>query len=148
MLRLQLTNSPGWLDLGHGVRVLVEPMGTAMMIAARRDPAIAALGDGIEELNNDDLALVMAKAVARIAIKDWEGVGDADGNPLSVTPERIDALLEVWPLFEAFQTRYINSGFLLDAEKNVSPLSPDGNSAGAVTIAKPAKARARTARKS
>jgi hypothetical protein len=147
MLRLQLTNSPGWLDLGHGVRVLVEPMGTAMMIAARRDPAIAALGDEIEELNNDDLALVMAKAVARIAIKDWEGVGDADGKPVTVTPQRIDALLEVWPLFEAFQTKYINSGFLLDAEKNVLPLSPDGNSAGAVTIAKPAKAHARTARK-
>lgn len=146
MLRLQLTNSPGWLDLGHGVRVLVEPMGTAMMIAARRDPAIAALGDGNEELNNDDLALVMAKAVARIAIKDWDGVGDAGGNPVTVTPERINALLEVWPLFEAFQTKYINSGFCW-TRKNVSPLSPDGSSAGAVTIAKPAKARARTARK-
>ena len=115
MLRLSLKNTPDWLDLGHGVRVLVEPMSTAMMIAARRDPQIAALGDGIEELNNDDLALVMAKAVARNAIKDWEGVGDADGTPITVTPERIDALLEIWPLFEAFQTKYVNSGFLLDA---------------------------------
>jgi len=148
MLRLQLTNTPDWLDLGYGVRVLVEPMGTAMMIAARRDPRVAALGDGFEELNNDDLALVMAKAVARIAIKDWEGVGDADGKPVTVTTERVDALLEVWPLFEAFQTKYVNSGFLLEQEKNGSPLSPNGNSAGAVTIVQPAKARARTARKS
>ena len=147
MLRLNLNQDVQWLDLGHGVRVLLEPMGTAMMIAARRDPTIAALGDEIEGLNNDDLALVMAKAVARIAIKDWDGVGDAVGNPVTVTPERIDALLEVWPLFEAFQTKYVNSGFLLDAEKNVLPLSPDGNSAGAVTIANPAKARARTVRK-
>lgn len=148
MLRLQLTNTPDWLDLGYGVRVLVEPMGTAMMIAARRDPRVAALGDGFEELNNDDLALVMAKAVARIAIKDWEGVGDADGKPVTVTTERVDAMLEVWPLFEAFQTKYVNSGFLLEQEKNGSPLSPNGNSAGAVTIVQPAKARARTARKS
>ena len=148
MLRLQLTNTPSWLGLGHGVRVLVEPMSTAMMIAARRDPQIAALGDGIDALNNDDLALVMAKAVARIAIKDWEGVGDADGNPITVTPERIDALLEVWPLFEAFQTKYVNSGFLLDAEKNASAPLPTGNSAGAPTTARPAKGRARTARKS
>ena len=147
MLRLNLSNTPDWLDLGHGVRVFVEPMSTAVMIAARRDPQIAALGDSMETLTNDDLALVMAKAVARIAIKDWEGVGDADGNPVVVAPAGIDALLEVWPIFEAFQTRYVNSGFLLEQEKNVSALLPTGSSAGAQATAKPAQGRARTARK-
>jgi hypothetical protein len=147
MLRLNLSNTPDWLDLGHGVRVLVEPMGTAMMIAARRDPQIAALGDSMETLTNDDLALVMAKAVARIAIKDWEGVGDAEGKPIVVTPAGIDALLEVWPIFEAFQTKYVNSGFLLEQEKNVSAPLPTGSSAGAQATAKPARGRARTARK-
>ena len=148
MLRLNLSNTPDWLDLHHGVRVLVAPMSTAVMIAARRDPQIAALGDSMETLNNDDLALVMAKAVARIAITEWEGVGDAEGKPVSVTPERVDALLEVWPLFEAFQTKYVNSGFLLEQEKNVSAPLPTGSSAGAQPIAKPARGRARTARKS
>jgi len=147
MLQLNLTNTPEWLDLDHGVRVLVAPMSTAVMIAARRDPRVAALGDQIDALNNDDLALVMAKAVARIAITDWDGIGDAEGKPVSVTPEGVDALLEVWPLFEAFQTKYVNSGFLLDAEKNVSPPLPTGSSAGAAPTAKPARARARTARK-
>ena len=116
MLQLNLTNTPEWLDLDHGVRVLVAPMSTAVMIAARRDPRVAALGDQIDALNNDDLALVMAKAVARIAITDWDGIGDAEGKPVSVTPEGVDALLEVWPLFEAFQTKYVNSGFLLAFE--------------------------------
>ena len=147
MLRLNLSNTPDWLDLGHGVRVLVEPMSTAVMIAARRDPQIPVLGDSMETLNNDDLALVMAKAVARIAIKEWEGVGDAKGKPVSVTPTGIDALLEVWPLFEAFQTKYVNSGFLLEQEKNVSAPLPTGSSAGAQATAKPARGRARTARK-
>ena len=147
MLHLNLSMGPEWFDLGHGVRVLVAPMSTAVMIAARRDPQIAALGDSMETLNNDDLALVMAKAVARIAITDWEGVGDAEGKPVSVTPEHIDALLEVWPLFEAFQTKYVNSGFLLEQEKNVSAPLPTGSSAGAQPIAKPARGRARTARK-
>ena len=147
MLHLNLSMGPEWLDLGHGVRVLVAPMSTAVMIAARRDPQIAALGDSMETLNNDDLALVMAKAVARIAITDWKGVGDAEGKPVSVTPERIDALLEVWPLFEAFQTKYVNSGFLLEQEKNVSAPLPTGSSAGAPATAKPARGRARTARK-
>jgi len=127
--------------------VFVEPMSTAVMIAARRDPQIAALGDSMETLTNDDLALVMAKAVARIAIKDWEGVGDAKGKPAAVTPAGIDALLEVWPIFEAFQTKYVNSGFLLEQEKNVSAPLPTGSSAGAQATAKPARGRARTARK-
>jgi hypothetical protein len=69
MLRLNLNQDAQWLDLGYGVRVLVVPMGTVMMIAAWRDPAIAALGDVIEELNNEDLVPVMAKALARIAIQ-------------------------------------------------------------------------------
>jgi hypothetical protein len=46
----------------------------------------------------------MAKAVARRAVLDWEGVGDDAGNPRARQPEGIDALLEIWPVFEAFQT--------------------------------------------
>ncbi len=50
------------------------------------------------------LALAMAKAIARRAVLDWEGVGDDTGQPLPASPEGIDALLEIWPVFEAFQT--------------------------------------------
>ena len=78
---------------------------------------------------------------------DWEGVGDADGNPVPVTPEGIDALLEVWPIFEAFQAVYVSKGLLLDAEKNASAPSPTGTSAGATATARPARKRARTARR-
>ena len=122
MLRLNLSSEPHWLDLGHGVRLFVEPLTTAVMLAARSDPAIlvatqAAEVDGAP--SNDDLALVVAKAVARIVVKDWEGVGDAEGKPLSVTSDGIDALLEIWPIFEAFQTKYIAGALILDAEKNV-----------------------------
>ena len=121
MLRLNLSNEPQWLDLGHGVRLFVEPLTTAVMLAARSDPAIlvatqAAEGGGTP--SNDDLALVVAKAVARIVVKDWEGVGDAEGKPLSVTSDGIDALLEIWPIFEAFQTKYVAGALILDAEKN------------------------------
>jgi hypothetical protein len=122
MLRLNLSNEPQWLDLGHGVRLLVEPLTTAVMLAARSDPAILAAtedGQGSTSANNDDLARIVAKAVARIVVKDWEGVGDSEDNPLPVTPDGIDALLELWPIFEAFQTRYIAGALILDAEKNV-----------------------------
>jgi hypothetical protein len=89
----------------------------------------------------------MAKAVARIAIEDWSGVGDETGSPIPVSPEGIDALLDIWPVFEAFQTKYVARAMILDAEKNASPPLPTGSSAGAETTVKPAKGRARTARK-
>ena len=119
MLRLNLSNEPRWLDLGHGVRLLVEPLTTAIMLAARGDPAIVAAATEAEDnTSNDDLARIVAKAVARIVVKDWEGVGDEDGERLPVTPEGIDALLELWPIFEAFQTKYIAGALILEQEKN------------------------------
>jgi len=122
MLRLRLSTEPEWLDLGHGVRLFVEPLTTAVMLAARSDPTIMAATQNQEiedSASNDDLARIVAKAVARIVVQDWDGVGDAEGEPLPVTPDGIDALLEIWPIFEAFQTRYIAGALILDAEKNV-----------------------------
>jgi hypothetical protein len=145
MIRLDLSNEPTWLDLGHGVRLHLNPLTTAMMVASRNDPTVAALDDNATD---EASALVFAKALARNATLDWEGVGDADGNTIPVSPEGIDALLDVWPLFEAFQTKYVAKGLVLDAEKNVSPPLPNGSSAGATDIATPASALAKTARKS
>jgi hypothetical protein len=136
MIRLNLTATPQWLDLVPGLRLLVGPLTTALMVSARADPAIEALPDGASQ---EELALAMAKAVARRAVLDWEGVGDDAGNLLPVSPDGIDALLEIWPVFEAFQTRYVAKGLILDAEKNVSAPSPTGPSAVATGTARPAK---------
>ena len=142
MIRLNLSNRPEWLDLLPGLRVLVAPLTTALMVSARADPMI----DGLSETSSqEDMALAMAKAVARRAILDWEGVGNNKGDPVTVTPEGIDALLEIWPVFEAFQTQYVAKGLILDAEKNAFAPSPTGPSAGATGIAPPARAPARTA---
>jgi len=144
MIRLDLNNEPAWLDLGHGVRLHLQPLTTAMMVASRNDPAVAALN---EDATDEASALVFAKALARNAVLDWEGVGDDDGNTISVSPEGIDALLDVWPLFEAFQTKYVAKGLVLDAEKNASAPLPTGSSAGATDIAKPVSTPVKTARK-
>lgn len=148
MLTLDLTNAPRWVELIPGLRVQLRPLTTALMVAARADPALdlAAAEGEAEPMATEALALTMAKALARQAILDWEGVGDAEGKPLPVSPAAIDAALEIWPVFEAFQTLYVSKGLLLDAEKNVSPPLPIGSSAGASATAPPAKGRARTAR--
>jgi len=141
MIRLNLTATPAWLTLAPGLRLHVAPLTTALMVSARADPTIEAMPD---TATPEELALAMAKAVARRAILDWEGVGDDAGNPMPVTPAGIDALLEVWPIFEAFQTRYIARGLILDAEKNVSAPLPSGPSAGATGTVRPARGAAPT----
>jgi hypothetical protein len=135
MIRLNLTAAPEWLEFAPGLRLQVAPLTTALMVSARADAALEALS---EDASQEELALVMAKSVARRAVLDWEGVGDAMGQPMPVSPDGINALLEIWPVFEAFQTQYVARGLLLDQEKNASAPSPNGPSAGATAIARPA----------
>ena len=134
MLTLDLTNAPFWCDLVPGVRVKLRPLTTALMVAARSDPAIADLP---KEARTEEAALAMAKALARSAILEWEGIGDAEGEPLPVSPDAVDALLDIWPIFEAFQSLYVAKGLLLDAEKNALSPVPSGSSVGAAATAQP-----------
>ena len=142
MLRLNPVAEPYWLDLAPGVRVLVEPCSSALMVAARSSAEVEAVAlDGSEH----EQALVFAKAIARIAIRDWEGVGDLAGNPVAPTPALIAALLDLYPIFERFQVDYVGRGLLLEAEKNALSPAPSGTSAGATPIAVPAAEPAPTA---
>ena len=144
MLTLDLTNEPRWHDLAPGVCVQLRPLTTALMLATRSVPAVEAVP---EEASDEERAVAFAKALARQAVLGWEGIGDANGNPIDPSPEAIDALLDVWPIFEAFQLTYVSKGLLLDQEKNASSLLPSGPSAGAIATAKPARKPARTARR-
>ena len=143
MIRIELSPEPQWLDLGQGVRLKLLPLTTALMVATRSDPAVQDLDP---EASNDARAAIFAGALARRAVVEWEGVGDADGNVLPVSPEGIDALLALWPIFEAFNLRYVSRGMLLDAEKNVSAPSPTGTSVGATATVRRAGWPAKTAR--
>ena len=134
MLTLDLSNAPFWCNLVPGVRVKLRPLTTALMVAARHDPAIADLP---KDATTEEAALAMAKALARSAILDWEGIGDAECNVIAVSPEAIDALLDIWPIFEAFQSLYVAKGLLMDAEKNASSPVPNGSSVGATATALP-----------
>ena len=137
MIRLDLSREPRWLDLGHGVRLRVAPLTTSLMAAARSDAAVTALA---ESASNETIAVTMAKVLARLVVLDWEGVGDAAGEPVPVSPEGIEALLDILPLFEAFQLGYVAKGLLLEEEKNASAPSANGTSAGATGTAAPAPA--------
>ncbi|KNX40695.1 hypothetical protein ROTO_27630 [Roseovarius tolerans] len=144
MLTLDLTNTPRWHDLVPGVRAELRPLTTALMVGTRSDPAVEAVP---VDASDEERAVAFAKALARRAVLTWEGIGDADGNPIDPSPEAVDALLDIWPIFEAFQLTYVSKGLLLDQEKNVSASSPSGPSAGASATAKRAKRPAKPARR-
>lgn len=141
MLRLNLTRDPKWIDLGYGVRVLTLPLTSAVLISLRSDMAL----QDAESLAPVEQALRFAKAVASRVIAEWEGVGDEDGKELPVTPEAATALMDVFPLYRAFEANYIGPWLRLESEKNVSAPSPNGTSAGAPPTAMPAEGTAPTA---
>ncbi|MAQ11589.1 MAG: hypothetical protein CMQ11_17490 [Gammaproteobacteria bacterium] len=142
MIRLNLSTDPLWIDLLPGLRLRALPVTTAIMASARADASLDSLD---AEAPKEVLAVAMAQAVARRVVIDWTGVGDDDGNPIPVTPEGIDALLNIWPVFEAFQEKALGPHLVLDAEKNASAPSPNGTSAGATATANPVPDDAPTA---
>jgi hypothetical protein len=121
MILLDLKREPHWIDLGHGVRVRVRPCTTALVMAARAAGRDAVSDDSREGDVPNMLAgrtAAFLKVLGRLAIEAWEGIGDAAGEPAAVTPEGIDALLDLWPIAEAFERLYLGPALLLDAEKN------------------------------
>lgn len=145
MQRLALSPEAEWFDLGRGVRVRVRPITTALIYAARKDPALAELPAGTDQ---EQIALVMGQSIARLSIVEWDGVGNEDGEVIDPTPETISALMDIWPLCQSFMRQCVDPVFTAEAEKKGSAPSPSGSSAGAPPTATPAGNPAPTAHES
>lgn len=114
MIRLNPVTEPTWIDLGHGVRVLVEPLGSMIIAEALSHPDVSDLP---EDTHRDVRFAAVVRVVARLSIREWEGVGDAEGNPAPVAPEYVDALMAHFPIHRAFSAAYVAKGFALASEK-------------------------------
>ena len=141
MISLTLSREPEWLDLSHGVTVFIRPLTAAIFSAARADLEAGDLIDAEAQ----EIAAALVKAIARRTILSWEGVGDADGIPVDPDDATIDALFDLWPIYEAFNERFIARWLLLGEEGNGSAPLPTGTSAGAPDIARPVPGAAPTA---
>lgn len=141
MLKLKIGREPEWVDLGEGVEVLVRPVTTAVIAAARdriTPDETAGLQQRVEALTS---------AVAQITILDWRGVAMEDGvTPAPVMPDHIAALMDVYQIGKEFYARVVAPALVVVSEKNVSSPAPDGISAGARTTASTAPADATPAR--
>jgi hypothetical protein len=113
MIRLDLKREPYWLDLGHGVRVYVRPCTTALVMAAR-----SSMLRDLGTTTPGERTATLLRALARLAINAWEGVGGAEGQPAELSAAGVDALMDLWPMAEAFERLYFAPALLLDEEKN------------------------------
>lgn len=112
MITLNLKREDYWLDLLYGIRLFLKPATTALVMAAR----IEALKE-----TDPDPALrgtILLKKLAQLAVIGWEGVGDDAGNPIEATPDAVEALMDLWPIAEAFERLYLTPALLLEQEKN------------------------------
>lgn len=150
MLKLGLKKEPYWLELPLGVRLQVVPMSTPLMArvqAERAEDGADAEGEASGTPSPAEANLSFVKAVARHAILDWDGVGDEKGKPAPVEAAYVDALLDEYPIYRAFQAEYVSTGMALVQEGNGSAPSPNGTSAAARNTARTAKASAKPARR-
>ena len=85
MIRLDLKREPHWLDLGHGVRLYVRPLTTALMMAARAEAQRADTSSASDTEAAGVRTAALIKALARLAVLDWQGIGDAAGSAVPVT---------------------------------------------------------------
>jgi hypothetical protein len=117
MLKLAFDREPIWLDVIPGVRVQFRPISVAAILIARTAAADVLRAGGDDVMVKAGVAFTNSLAHSGIAA--WEGIGDADGNPVEPTRETIDAALEHWPVFDAIDRLYVGPALIQDAEKNV-----------------------------
>jgi len=128
------------------VKVTFNPQPSALSLRAARRAVAAVLQrdpGAIEEAGD-----AFSKAIIRLNITGWEGIGDQDDQPVEPTPDvemrgeageivsvepgTISAFIAEPRLFEAADREYVMPWTKLDAEKNGYAPSLAGTSAGAM----------------
>jgi hypothetical protein len=144
MLKLNLKTESYWISLPGKIRVKVKPVSTAIMSTAQSmalasyrqlvdggelDPANDALRRGTSES-------LLIKALAQLAILEWEGVLAADNDdPAPVNDQTISDLMDIWLVAQEFLKAYVTQFTLLETEGNVSAPAANGISAAAALTA-------------
>ena len=121
MLKLPSAQSDlRWLDLLPGARVRVRPVTVAAIIVARADAGRVFRADeaDADPQTGAKATSAMVRSLARFAIAEWEGIGGDDDQPAGVTLEAIDALMSLWPAYDAFERLYVGPALAGETEKN------------------------------
>ena len=116
MFNLKIDKEDFWIDLPLGVRFHVKAATPAIMLGARYKVSSSVKdGDGFGEITSEMIA-----SVAQLAVFEWDGVGDSQGNALECTPENVHAVLSSsWQIAEEFDKKYLSKFYEIELEKNV-----------------------------
>ena len=136
MLHLDIPTEPRWLDLPEGVRLLTRPVTTAVMqaaqsAAARRLEAAREAGPLDPDWERGLAFLYLVQGLARHAVLEWQGVGDAAGAPLPLSAEAVDALMQHDAIASAFWAGATAPARAVVAEGNGCAPAPPGIGAAA-----------------
>lgn len=99
---------PVTLDVMPGVRVTARPVTIPMILGARNVSAAAfSEGDEPEPTRAVRAEIAFVKSLGRQGFTEWEGVGDEAGEPIDVSPEAVDRLLDIVPIYDAVRRDYV-----------------------------------------
>lgn len=125
-------------DSSPAIRVQFAPIGRIALRAAKRAASACYAGlslDDNQPLPTDVIEQAgdaLSDSLLRSGIIGWEGVGDQNGEPAPLTPENLDLFLSDPSRWEMLDSAYVRPFMLRELEKNVSSLSRNGISAGAM----------------
>jgi hypothetical protein len=127
LVRLDLSLADRWTTLLNGFDVLHGPVTSAILAEAGH--AANATPEGESAPSIEARTVTITRFIARAVIRDWRGVvDDATGAALPVTPDTIDAVMGIWPIFRAFNERVIDARIRIDREKKDLPTLQNGTS--------------------
>ena len=153
MIRLNLPRESHWLDLPHGVRLLVRPLDTATDAAARAGAAadLRERGQDVPPAAAKDswrlgqAKAALARALGQLSILEWSGVIAADDTPAPVSAENVALLMDIPDIATAFLRLIYGPLERLAAEGNACGAAPVGFTVAAPVIAEDAGTAAKTA---
>lgn len=125
LVHLDLTTADRWTALIGGFEILHGPVTSAIMTEAGH--ASGAVGPDDAPVTIEERTVRITKYLARQVIRDWRGiVDDATGEAPAVTPATIDAVMDVYPIFRAFNDKVIDARIRVEREKKSLSTLPSG----------------------
>ena len=130
LVHLDFSTADRWTVLFGDFEVLHGPVTSAMMTEAGHATLTAQIDGAPVEMTLQARAVAITKFLACTVIRDWRGIADeATGDVPPLTPATIDAVMDIYPVFRAFNEKVIDARVRIDREKKSLPILPNGISA-------------------
>lgn len=136
LVHLDLTTADRWTALIGDFEILHGPVTSAIMAEAGHASMVGDGEDPAQAMTIEERTVFITKYLARCVIRDWRGVVDEEtAEPVPVTPATVDAVMDIYPIFRAFNDKVIDARIRIDREKKDLPTSQNGTSGSGPDIA-------------